>query len=83
MRTIRAQRDFVSNCRPSLAANTSLAGLHRAREKRASPVGGMAKRGLDVTLAVLGLLLLAPLILALVIVLKPVSYTHLTLPTKA
>ena len=81
MRTIRAQRDFVSNCRPSLAANTSLAGLLRARAKRAAPVGGMAKRGLDVTLAVLGLLLLAPLILALVIVLKltdsgPLLYGH-------
>ena len=41
----------------------------------------MAKRGLDVTLAVLGLLLLAPLILALVIVLKltdsgPLLYGH-------
>ncbi|WP_042250702.1 sugar transferase [Paracoccus sp. PAMC 22219] len=55
--------------------------MHRSRIGRAVPVGGLAKRGLDITLAVLGLVLLAPLILALVIVLKltdsgPLLYGH-------
>jgi exopolysaccharide production protein ExoY len=81
MRMIRAQRDFVSDYHPSLSANPSLAGLHRSGTGRDVPVGGIAKRGLDITLAVLGLVLLAPLILALVIVLKltdsgPLLYGH-------
>ncbi|WP_342775304.1 sugar transferase [Paracoccus haeundaensis] len=55
--------------------------MHRSRIGRDVPVGGIAKRGLDITLAVLGLVLLAPLILALVIVLKltdsgPLLYGH-------
>ncbi|TNH38847.1 sugar transferase [Paracoccus haeundaensis] len=78
---LRAQRNFASDYHPSLAANPSLAGLHRSRIGRDVPVGGIAKRGLDITLAVLGLVLLAPLILALVIVLKltdsgPLLYGH-------
>ena len=78
---LRAQRNFVSDYNPSRAANPSLAGLHRSRIGRDVPVGGIAKRGLDITLAVLGLVLLAPLILALVIVLKltdsgPLLYGH-------
>jgi exopolysaccharide production protein ExoY len=81
MRMLRAQRNFASDYHPSLAANPSLAGLHRSRIGRDVPVGGIAKRGLDITLAVLGLVLLAPLILALVIVLKltdsgPLLYGH-------
>ena len=82
MRILRAQRDFVSDCSPSIAANNSLAKLHaRSRLQAGAPVGGLAKRGLDITLAVLGLVLLAPLILALVIVLKltdpgPLLYGH-------
>ena len=70
MRVLSAQRDFVSDFYPSLAANHSLAGLRRSRKGRDVPVGGIAKRGLDTTLAVLGLVLLTPLILALVLVLK-------------
>ncbi|TNH37745.1 sugar transferase [Paracoccus haeundaensis] len=78
---LRAQRDLVSDYHPSLAGYPALAGLHRFRKGRDVPVGGIAKRGLDITLAVLGLVLLAPLILALVIVLKltdsgPLLYGH-------
>ena len=81
MRMLRAQRDLVSDYHPSLAGYPALAGLHRFRKGRDVPVGGIAKRGLDITLAVLGLVLLAPLILALVIVLKltdsgPLLYGH-------
>ena len=81
MRMLRAQRDLVSDYHPSLAGYPALAGLHRSRIGRDVPVGGIAKRGLDITLAVLGLVLLAPLILALVIVLKltdsgPLLYGH-------
>ena len=81
MRMLRAERDLVSDYHPSRAAKPALAGLHRSRIGRAVPVGGLAKRGLDITLAVLGLVLLAPLILALVIVLKltdsgPLLYGH-------
>lgn len=45
------------------------------------PVGGMAKRALDIVLAVIGILLLLPLILGLVVILKltdsgPLLYGH-------
>ena len=81
MRMLRAQRDFVSDYHPSRATTPLLAGVHQLGVRAKAPVGGIAKRGLDITLAVLGLLLLAPLILALVIVLKltdsgPLLYGH-------
>ena len=82
IRTLRAQRYFVSDCQPSLASGTSLAGLGTDSSRRPdAPVGGMVKRGLDILLAGIGILLLLPLILGLVIILKmkdsgPLLYGH-------
>ena len=78
---LRAQRDFVSDYHPSRAGNPPLAGVHQLGVRAKAPVGGIDKRGLDITLTVLCLVLLAPLILALVIVLKltdsgPLLYGH-------
>lgn len=82
IRTSFAQRYLVSNGQSSIAANTSLGGLRAdSSADPDAPVGGMAKRGLDITLALAGILMLLPLILGLVILLKltdsgPLLYGH-------
>lgn len=82
MRMLRAQRDFVSDCHSSVVANTSLSHLSSPSTIHDDfPVGGMAKRILDILLTVVGILLLLPLILGLIIVLKltdsgPLLYGH-------
>lgn len=80
MRMLRDQRNFASSGHSSLSANPSLTGLC-APMRAEMPVGGMGKRALDITLAVIGILLLLPLILGLVIILKltdsgPLLYGH-------
>lgn len=53
----------------------------QARDRLKGPVGGGAKRGLDVTLALIGIVLLLPLIVGLIVLLKlrnpgPLLYGH-------
>lgn len=82
MQMLRVQDLVTGNGKAALVTDhgKSRAGL-RPAARPAAPVGGMAKRGLDIVLVLLGLLLLWPLILGLVVLLKvmdpgPVLYGH-------
>ena len=80
MRLLRNQHDFASSGHPLLSANASTHGVYPPMRTE-MPVGGMAKRALDIVLAVIGILLLLPLILGLVVILKltdsgPLLYGH-------
>lgn len=78
MQTLRAQQN-LADCHPSPVSVSPESKPIFTRP--GEPVGGMAKRTLDVTLAVLGILLLLPLILGLIVLLKlknpgPLLYGH-------
>lgn len=79
---LRVQQNIAADCRPSGLANSSLSRSDaRVFRQPVQPVGGMFKRALDITLALVGILLLSPLILGLVILLKltdsgPLLYGH-------
>lgn len=72
MQIVRVQHKFVAGVQPSLSS---------VGRDVSGPVGGGAKRLLDIVLVTLGLLLLSPVILGLIILLKakdrgPLLYGH-------
>lgn len=82
MRMLGPRRDFVADCNTSAVVRGSLQGVPTDSSVNASvPVGGMSKRMLDIFLAVIGIVLLSPLILGLIVLLKltdsgPLLYGH-------
>lgn len=82
MQILRVQQGVAVDHRPSgLAAKSQVRPEIKTVARSAGPVGGVVKRSLDIALALVGLLLLSPLLLGLIIILKltdpgPVLYGH-------
>lgn len=82
MRTLRAQRCLLADGQSSVTNSPSFGGLNLDSANHAEvPVGGVAKRVVDILLTVMGIVLLLPLILGLTVVLRltdsgPLLYGH-------